>query len=305
MKRTIKRIIARLTRRLTPPSTETQDVLLGRLLALEHSRDERPVTRISDREFSVFSQFGDDGIIQHIVRAVDPPPESRTFIEFGVENYREANTRFLMVKDNWRGLVMDGSVANIESIRRNDWYWRYDLTAIAAWIDRENINELLATSGFAGPIGLLSIDLDGNDYWVWEAITVDALIVVVEYNSVLGSGLAVTVPYDQQFSRFTAHHSGLYFGASLKALVLLGERKGYVFIGSNSAGNNAYFVRHDLSSRFPNPTPDEGYVESAFRESRDLDGNLSFTGGSARRGLIGHLPVVNLESGRTVLIAES
>ena len=106
--------------------------------------------------------------VQHLLRFV--PISNKVFVEFGVENYLEANTRFLMVKDNWAGLVMDGSQQNIDFVRQDDISWRFNLKAQQAFITKENINDLIRANGISGEIGLLSIDIDGNDYWVWEAI---------------------------------------------------------------------------------------------------------------------------------------
>ena len=118
--------------------------------------------------------------------------------------------------------------------------------AVEAFVTRDNINALIVWQGIASEIGLLSIDLDGNDYWVWRAIdVVSPAIVVVEYNHRFGRDLAVTIPYDENFKR-GGRYPVYYFGASLKALCLLGGRKGYAFVGCNSAGNNAFFVRKDL-----------------------------------------------------------
>src|SRR3984885_8566432 len=139
-----------------------------------------PLARV---EFRVFSQFGDDGIIQYIVSRLDLPLAERRFVEFGVENYREANTRFLLLNDNWSGLVIDGSENHISSIRSEPIYWRHDLTAVSRFVTRDNISSILETAGFSGRIGLLSIDVDGNDYWIWEALTtLDPAVVIVEYN---------------------------------------------------------------------------------------------------------------------------
>src|SRR3984885_12862656 len=135
-------------------------------------------------EFQVFSQFGDDGIIQYVIGRVGLPIAEQRFVEFGVENYREANTRFLLLNDNWSGLVIDGSDEHISFIRRDPIYWKYYLTARAHFVTRENINSILRDAGFQGRIGILSIDVDGIDYWIWEAITaVDPALVIVEYNS--------------------------------------------------------------------------------------------------------------------------
>src|SRR4051794_40305958 len=81
---------------------------------------------LSDAEFSVFSQFGDDGIVQYLIHHLKIQPQ--TFIEFGVENYTESNTRFLLINNQWRGLVIDGSKENVDYIKNDTIYWKYKLT---------------------------------------------------------------------------------------------------------------------------------------------------------------------------------
>src|SRR4051812_33817940 len=175
------------------------------------------LSSIHQAEFQVFSQFGDDGIIYYLTSRTDP--SSKTFIEFGIEDYRESNTRFLMMHKNWSGFVMDASEDNIRALHAWTELWKYDLGAKAAFIDCENINTLIAESGFPRDVGLLHIDLDGNDYWIWEAITgIAPVIVVVEYNSVFGMHRRITVPYAKTFNRTAAHSSNLYWGASIGAL---------------------------------------------------------------------------------------
>ena len=279
------------------PGSLTREIELNRILLGTMMARQLPATATSlrDVEFRVFSQYGDDGIIQYLLQHVSAPD---SFIEFGVETYRESNTRFLLVKDNWRGLVIDGSESNVASIRSLAESWRHDLTAVASFITRDNINDLFSGAGFTGDIGLLSIDIDGNDYWVWEAVeVVSPVVVVVEYNSVFGAEAKVSVPYAADFTRRAAHHSHLFFGASLAALCDLAERKGYAFVGSNSNGNNAYFVRIDQLGDLPALTAAEGYVESRFRESRDASGNLTHLSGTARLDEIAHLPVHDLTTG--------
>lgn len=250
---------------------------------------------ISTAEFKAFSQFGDDGIIQYLTSILNIEP--RTFVEFGVEDYRESNTRYLLLNNNWRGLVIDSDLGNITRIKADEIFWRHDLSAVAAYVRTDNINLILDAYGFSGPLGLLSIDIDGNDYHVWEAITAaEPVLVVCEYNSVFGADLAVTIPYDPTFRRTKAHHSNLYFGASLKALCILAERKGYAFVGSNSAGNNAYFVRRDRLSPLRALTCAEGYVRSLFRESRDLKGQFNHLAGDERLAEIAGMPVYDVEA---------
>lgn len=245
-------------------------------------------------EFKVFSQYGDDGIIQYLTRYLEVEPT--TFIEFGVGDYRECNTRFLLVNNNWRGLIMDGNSASVAEIMKDPVCVFHDLTVACEFITRENINELFEKHGFTGSIGLLSVDIDGNDYWVWEAIhVVSPVIVVCEYNSVFGADRAITVPYDASFVRRVAHPSNLYYGTSLGALCHLAQRKGYAFVGCNSNGNNAYFVRRDRMRDLQELTPGAGYVESRFREALDKDGHPTFVKGGKRRLLIADCAVYDVE----------
>jgi len=269
----------------------------------EQLRARGRLPRLADAEFKVFSQFGEDGILQYLVNRLEVRPHS--FIEFGVDSYREANTRLLLQKDNWRGLIMDGNAKELLSIEREKFYWRHELTVAAAFITRDNIDSLFKANGFQGRVGVLSIDIDGNDYWVWERITsVEPVIVVAEYNSVFGAEKAVSVPYDPQFQRSAAHHSNLYFGCSLAALCHLAEKKGLAFVGSNSAGNNAFFVdRRHLGDLQP-LTSEAGYVESRFRESRDEDGRLNLLSGLARRVPIADMPLIDVITGRTISVRD-
>lgn len=251
----------------------------------------KSITHISEAEFKVFSQWGDDGIIQYLINSLHI--KNKTFIEFGVEDYSESNTRFLLFNNNWSGLIMDGSAQNISKIKDSYYYWKYDLKAKTAFITAENINTLIQEENFDKELGLLHIDIDGNDYWVWKAIeAIQPVIVIVEYNCVFGLK-PVTVPYKPDFFRTKAHYSNLYAGASLKSLYDLGIEKGYKFIGCNSAGNNAYFVKEEHLGRLKPLSLKEGFVTSKFRESRDEKCNLTYMRGEERLKCLKGLPVYN------------
>lgn len=247
-------------------------VNLGQIQAEMNGKKEG-IKALSDVEFQVFSQFGDDGIIQWLTRILPLP--YKTFIEFGVGNYRESNTRFLLLSNYWSGLVIDSSDKNVREIRRNPIYSFYDLKAIRAWITKDNIDQHIASAEFPADIGILSIDLDGNDYWVWEAISsVRPIIVIIEYNSLFGFEQPLTVSYRENSVR-GQNRPFNFWGASLAALVRLARTKGYCFIGCNSAGNNAYFVRTDFISYCPlgEVTAESGYVFANFTEAWDTEGN--------------------------------
>ena len=256
---------------------------------------------IHDYEFQVYSQWGEDGIIQHLIGKVEIP--NKIFIEFGVEDYKEANTRFLLQNNNWSGLVMDASENNIQKIKSDAIYWRYNLKAECCFIDKDNINDIIKRNGISGDIGILSIDIDGNDYWIWNAIDcISPRIVICEYDSLLGSKKAVTTPYDKTFHRSKAHYSFLYGGASIKALNNLAEKKGYVLAGSNSVGLNLFFVRKDVAQNIKPVSVEEAYVKAIFRNSRDENGNLSYLSLDEGRKLIGDLPVFDIEENKEIKI---
>lgn len=233
---------------------------------------------IQKAEFKVFSQFGEDGIIQHLIHHVRIP--NTTFVELGVGNYEESNTRFLLMNNNWKGLIVNAGTEHLEYLQSEmgkSLRYLHQLEALSAFITKKNVNSIISQHGIMGDIGLLSIDLDGVDYWIFHAIDcISPRILVMEYNSLFGDSRAITVPYKETFDRRTEHYSNLYFGASLTALVLLAKKKGYVFVGSNSAGNNAFFVRKDVAKDISHLTAKQGYVENRYRESMDEKGQLTY-----------------------------
>ena len=280
---------------------EQQQLISGQILCALQS--DKKITSVRDAEFNVFSQYGDDGIIQYLIQNINSI--ETTFIEFGVEDYKESNTRFLLMNNYWRGLVIDANVKNICSLKKTNICWQYNLTVSSHFVTKHNINQIFVANGFSGEIGLLSIDVDGNDYWIWEAITaVSPAIVIVEYNSVFGIKYSITIPYTDNFYRTTAHYSNIYWGASLKALNLLAEKKGYLFVGCNSAGNNAYFVRNDKMGSLPVLKLEAGFSKAIARESRDEDGNLNFKNEEEKISIISHMQVWDIEKERLITIKE-
>lgn len=264
----------------------------------------KDILSIRDVEFKVYSQWGEDGIIQWLIHIL--PIKNKTFIEFGVQSYVEANTRFLLEENNWSGMIMDGSTCDMEAIRKSELYWRYDLYAKDVFITKANINDLLLESGFDEDLGLLSVDIDGNDYWVLKEISVmRPRILICEYNALYGEDCAVTTLYRDDFVRTKAHYSNLHFGASLKAIRMLAEEKGYHFIGVNSNACNAFFVRNDLISYLPRTVlNDHEFVDYKFRQARDESGNLTFLSHKEERELIRDMEVWDIEEQKTKKVSE-
>lgn len=271
---------------------EENKLLLGKLLV--KSIEKRKVNSLKDVEFKIFSQFGEDGIIQWLIHNLDI--KNKTFVEFGVEDYRESNTRFLMMNDNWSGFIIDSSKENISKIKYSEYYWKYDLIAKNAFITCKNINNLISSRNFNKEVGILSVDIDGNDYWIWKQIDViNPVVVIIEYNSVFGIDRTITVPYCEKYNRTKTHYSNLYFGASLLALSKLASDKGYALVGCSSAGNNAFFVKKDkINSVVKEASVKKGFILSKFRESRDKNGSMTFLSGNSRIDAIKRMPVFNI-----------
>ena len=251
---------------------------------------------LNNFEFKIFSQWGEDGIIQYLVNNLDVV--NHTFIEFGVEDFFESNCRFLMMKDQWQGFVIDGSVKKINYLKESDLYWRYRLSAKASFITSENISSILACSGFSKQLGLLSIDIDGNDYHILEALhDWYPSILVVEYNDIFGWKRPVSVPYDPGFVRSAKHFSNQYWGANLPAFYYLANQRGYGLVGTNSAGTNAFFVRRELlNSSVREVTLDSCVREASFRDSKDEVGNFTFLSGPSRALPISSMPLIDVMS---------
>lgn len=275
-------------------------VLTGQLLA-NSILARKSLNNLASAEFSVFSQWGEDGIISWLIDTIENV--SDCFVEFGVEDFREANCRFLLMTRNWRGLVIDGSRDHIEAIRASTIAWKYDLTSHQAFITRDTIADLLSESGFNQRLGLLSVDIDGVDYWVLQRIEVPCDIIVVEYND-LFSGHCVSVPYDASFVRLNKHPSGMYWGASLDAFKFLLESRGYLFVGTNRAGTNAFFVASEHREAVLSSLKEVRVWPSRMREVRNDDGSLSLVTyrESARR--IFDLPLVSVIDGQNLRVGD-
>ena len=233
---------------------------------------QRPKTPLNKYEFKVYSQNGEDGILLYLVSKIGAT--TRTLVEFGCGSGRECNSANLLRNFGWNGLLMDIDDMNVRDALEyyEDLVRRRRRIAIAKHrINAENINQVLTEHGMRGEIDLLSIDIDGNDYWVWKAVNqITPRIVVIEYNASLGYDEAITVKYDPSFDRLGKSSSGLYHGASLQAMKELGHSKGYALLGCDSSGANAFFVRRELlTDALREVSVVDGYYPNA-RRSRTL-----------------------------------
>jgi hypothetical protein len=217
----------------------------GQALLARYPQLAAPVASINRHEARVYSQNGEDGIIAWLFAQVGAP--RRTFVEFGIGDGSECNTANLSRTFGWIGLLMEADGRQVERARA--FYERAPgVTIVHTRVTTENVDDLL--SKHAPPdVDLLSLDIDGNDLWVWRAITaIEPRVVAIEYNATFGPERSVTVPYKDGFDRYREHVSGFYHGASLAALAKVGADNGYALVGCDSRGGNAFFVKRELTS---------------------------------------------------------
>jgi hypothetical protein len=219
-------------------------------------RHKEPLPSFGEVEFRAFSQNGEDGILLYIFSLIGTT--NNICVEICAADGIQCNSANLILNHGFTGLLVDGDEKAIE--RGRAFYSRHPDTFsfpprfAHAWVDRETVNALIARHEIGGEIDLLSIDLDGVDYWVWDAIDViKPRVVVVETQCIWGTDRSVTVPYSPDFKSPLVNGFGLYCGASLPAFVSLGRRKGYRLVGAQALGFNAFFVRDDLG---PNVLPE-------------------------------------------------
>lgn len=269
--------------------------------------DTRPSASSDDpasREWKVFSQFGEDGIIDFILRHTTRPVVP-SFVEFGVEGYRESNTRFLCEEGGWRGLIIDGGCRHLEFAKARRLIAHRGLRCVQAFLTVENINEVISDARFSGEIGLLSVDVDGIDYWLCQSLSVvSPAVVVVEHNPYFGPKAQVTVPYDPGFVRRKKHASGVYYGASISAFSSLWGRRGYRLVAVSPEGLNLFFVKEDYCQPSWGLAPTEAYRSPSFSPAITPDGRpfseLALPDALASAA---GLPLVDTASGQTLSVA--
>ena len=210
--------------------------------------------RLIPHGFKVFSQYEEDGILAEIFKRIGNG--DRTFVEIGTGNGTETNSTFLLMQ-GWSGAWIEASQADMEYARRFSEY--YPVKTVNSFVTRENVDGIVRAQVPSGQeLSLLSIDVDYNDYWLWEAVTVQPRAVIIEYNATIPPTVAATVAYDPN----AAWQGSAYFGASLAALEALGRKKGYALVGCTLEGLNAFFVRDDLvGEHFCAPFTAQNYYE--------------------------------------------
>jgi len=259
--------------------TPTAESLLGipvRLRRRPHLKREADKLREDEKnlrhfEKCVYSQNGEDGIIQEIFSRIGTT--NQIFVEIGIETGEECNTRNLLEEHQWQGVWVEGSEEKAITAKKK--FEHLPIRIISEMVDRDNISELWNSLELPSDIDLLSIDIDGNDYWVWESVSARPRLVVIEYNASYGADKDWIMPYNANH-RWKGDN---YMGASLLALEKLGHRKGYSLVGCDSNGVNAFFILNKV-------------LEEHVKSFTHIDGGAHYHYSSPKfsRYFFGHAP---------------
>ncbi len=281
---------------------------LGTLHSRSLSQRLQTIQILWEAEYSVFSQWGEDGILDFLVSTLEI--ERPNYIDFGAGDVRFSNGRWLLESRGGAGVFVDARKDLKSTLYASGLPVSTDSRAIETYLTLDNASDVFkeAASSFKGDVDVFSLDVDGQDYWILKSLEdLNAKIVLVEYQSYLGHELAITVPPSLNFDRTKSHFSWIYYGASLLAFCDLLELKGCRLVGTNHQRGNAFFVRKDLyeSSSLNElllPTLQD-LCSSQGGESRSKSGAFMGLQGGRRAVLVEEMPWHNCRSGKTATLA--
>lgn len=271
-----KLLIAKIRNRFIPSVQIAQRQLFHQYQLQARQNSLPPIAQTG---FKVFSQFEEDGKLLYIFSIIGM--DNKVFIEIGSDDGVNSNSANLFFNFSWYGLFIDGNPKSIA--RGRNFYskyphpWNYQPTFLCAKVTKENVNQLIADAGYSGEIGFLSIDIDGNDYWIWNALeAVQPKVVLIEVLNEFGMN-DIVVPYDDNYV-FPGKHP-LYHSASPVAMTKLANRKGYRLVGANELGFNFIYVKNGIAddlipevsveSLLQHPSNKDGYQK--FQEIKDWE----------------------------------
>ena len=272
--------------------------LLGQSAIIASRGNSASFQDLWDSEVKIYSQFGEDGIIDYICE--DLGLSKPSILEIGAGNFGECNSRWLVESRNSGAYLVDSRGDLPAGIRQSQLLWKSHLFFEQSWVTPENVQALFdrATNAM-DRVDIFSLDLDGNDYWILKELNLKSTkVVIVEYNPLFGHNLGVSIPRDDTFVRSEGHHSWLYYGASLIAFIDLLETKGFSFIGTNRVGNNAFFVSRGISDSLHLLARNDlsKYTDWPIRDSRSAKGELNYLSGNHRVEEMQEMPLVQIST---------
>ena len=296
LKTKISKRIREFLRRALTVEPVNQKINIGLLTSHAMSARKHSMKDLWDAEFRVFSQFGEDGIVDLLLDELQI--SKPRIMEIGAGDFSECNSRFALHKRNCSAYLVDMREDLQRGLQESEIRWKASVAVEIAKIDEKNIKDIESRGiRFLKYIDVISLDIDGIDFWIAQHINWNGIkIAIVEYNPVFGAKLSVSIPKDTFSSRFEHHYSGLVYGASLLAWIEFFASKDMRFVGTNRAGNNAFFVPSSLAGNLPFRLPDisqlDAYVDWQIRDSRNQDQTLSSLSLEQARNLISGVELI-------------
>ncbi len=279
----------------------------GQTALLASTNQKQSSSDLWDYEVKVYSQWGEDGILNYLSERTNLYKPK--ILEIGVGDFTECNSRALVEFKNASAYLVDIDQGLKKVINNSELKWKNHLEAEILWASPSNINQIVRrASEFMTGIDIISLDIDGIDFWVMKEMNIpqSVRIIVAEYNPLFGHSHRVSVPYVSKFNRSEAHYSHLYFGCSISAYIHLMESKGFIFVGSNRAGNNAFFLQQKfIEATNLRPRKDLSlYTDWRIRESRNPEGILDYLSGDNRLYVVKDELIYNLIDDKIIPIKQ-
>lgn len=273
--------------------------MIGNSHVLNARRNYESIENLNDLDYQIFSQNGEDGIIDFLINRLGI--KIPKFIEIGIGDYSECNSRFIYERCSPSGLVIDCMKDLEKKVSKNVNLWKGQLEIVEKKVSSKNILDIIDAKNFFDKLDIFSIDVDGIDYWIIKELPKNfSKIAIVEYNSVFGKEKSITVPNIDDFNRTNYHYSNLCFGMSLKAAIDIMREKNFYFVGVNLMRNNAFFVSNIFPKNeyFKNLRIDDlTQIDDAnFQESRNVDGKLNYLNGIEKIKEIAECEVIDLSN---------
>lgn len=276
---------------------------LAHILSIRKNYSE--IKKLNDVDYKIFSQNGEDGIIDYLLTQLGI--EKPKFLEIGVGDYSEANTRFIYEKSSAIGTIIDCERDLENKVKKNLDIWRGEISIIEKVVSSDNILEILNKNDSLFKLDLFSLDIDGVDYWILKKLPKDfSKIAIIEFNPLFGKDIEVTVPNINNFDRNKYHYSNLCFGMSIKAAINIMKEKNFYFVGTNLLRNNAFFISNRFKKDvfFKNLEINDlsSSVNATFSESRNKNKELNYLKYNERLKEILNCDIVDLKDGKNEIV---
>ena len=247
-------------------------------------------------EFNGFSQGGEDGVILFLCQLL----KIKNGVEIGTENWIQSNLRLATRIFHLNVGLIDGELKNMKYVEDDKISYLEHVSTLASWVNKDNINDLLGnlqSKMNVEEFDLISLDIDGVDYYVFQNINYKPKVYIVEYNSIFGENDSCTVPYDNTFFRYNFHKSGTIYGCSYKLWINAMNKKGYKLVFTTSTGNNLFFIRNDVFETFNsyNISTLSQFENMSYRESLDKNGKRLKESSFEIKKYLNEVKIVNFE----------